>query len=1717
MSRLKKAVAGLVALPLAATMLPMVATPASAAPADGQAAAAYLSVHFLQTDYENIHFGFSEDGLNWSKLNNDKPIVRSNVGEKSIRDPHVMRLEQPDADGNNFVILGTDYHAQGSAGGASWSQFGRSQSLVVSKSKDLVDWTDPEIVFAGLDSAGCAWAPEAIWDPEVGRYLVYWSGRDANEGTSTGTTNLRVYKTYTDDFTAFDQAEVWIDQSATGKNTAGNIIDTHVEIGDDGDYYRFSTSDWRTVIDTASSLSGPWTRLVERDNAIVDGKSIIPEFAGQEVRTDTQVGVNGGEGWTGFHGPDGQFIGFIDQEGLKSFTIDKLSSLKTGGVFTAAGATFSGHFRHGSVLELTEAEKAAVLAAYGPKEPTRDENEQADPIAKYTFEDSAGTDEVGDADLALNGTAAVVDDADRGKILKLDGTTDSFAAFPQGFFDNRDYMTVSMDVKTESTGNHFTFTFGKDNTTYFFSKYSTDGTLNSRISTGSWGAEKKTDAKVADGDWKKVTWVFAGRDLTVYADGEQVAKNSDLGLFVGDLGKDLLGYLGKSFYPDPYSKASYDNIMIWNRDLSGDEVRALSNLDPIDPVDPPEGPVLLAEYDFEDGTPRDLTGNGNDLTLVGNAIEVYGDKPEGSRALSFRGGTQHATFPQGMFDGQDEFTFEMNYKNRESNGNFFTFAIGQDQNKYVYLRTRYQELTTAITKQTHNNESKATAALPSSIQNQWHTIRTTVSPSEIVIYLDGKMVARQKNVGTTVSELGTNLIGYLGRSFYSADPYFNGAMDDIKVWSGINAHPRDLEVERTEQVLASRVVDQEDGSKLLDVTLDYWGETGNVDNSKADLSNVKITYLHDDDETLVVKETGAPANDHRDYTSPVTMELTKADGTTVDYVVSPVVLHTPARVANEKDATGVTGKKFFADPEIFADGDAYYVYATTDSHADWRGTQVRGFKSYDMVTWEDMGPMVDLANKVVDDLGGDISRRTEKGWAPAMIKANDKYYLYFSGQGETNVAISDRPDGGFKIWTGTNPGLGANAPAGKVSGSIDPAIFEDPANPGDFYYAWGQSGIQYVKMNDDLTGWDADATVVKQSIPDFREAAFMTAREYLGEWTYYFSYSKWDTNETRYKVAYATAKSMAGPWTYQGELTQPNADLGIMGPGHHSFVQVPGTDDWYIAHHVFLTDEMRPRLKDLQYNKQINFGNKREIMFRKISYTEPTAEELANGAVPLINEIPVVREPVAPERIPALTLAEDSGTLTASFNETWEGETFEWLRDGEKIENADGASYAITDADAGTTITVNAIGRSSSGVPNNAGDGPSLTNTLTQTFDVPARQADPKIVSWSIDNVRTGYSAGNDFDPATVKVSATFDDGETRELDAAAGEFTVTAPNMDGLGNRTGSIAVSEDLLAEGVQQAKTFTVTVAANLIRYSGDSRAETSLEVLRAEAITGKPVFVVGSYAMADAMAAAPVAAKTEGVVALVGKDEVDSEMVQAIKDAAPSEVYVIGGSGVVSDAVVQTINAEVGKDAQRVFGDTRYETAAAVADRFYDADTEGVLVTSGEGIIDAVAGSVVAGQEGWPLLYAADAAATLPKVTSDAIAKLEPTQALVAGGNGRVSDSVVKEMEDLQLDVTRKSGDSRYATAAALSELVKPAAGGAWKDSGVVMVYGYGEPDALSIASVAARKGWAIQLTDISCVPQASAAGIDAGHATRLAVGGTGVVSDEAHKDLARCTW
>ncbi|WP_289157793.1 family 43 glycosylhydrolase [uncultured Muribaculum sp.] len=153
----------------------------------------YLFVYFTGGDKrdEAIRFALSKDGLNFTSLNDNAPVVDSRLISETggVRDPHILRTE----DGKSFYMVVTDMV---SANG--WDS---NRGLILMKSDDLIHWSSSAINiqkrFKGNENLLRVWAPQTIYDNDAGKYMVYWSMKHGDGP------DIIYYAYANDDFTDF--------------------------------------------------------------------------------------------------------------------------------------------------------------------------------------------------------------------------------------------------------------------------------------------------------------------------------------------------------------------------------------------------------------------------------------------------------------------------------------------------------------------------------------------------------------------------------------------------------------------------------------------------------------------------------------------------------------------------------------------------------------------------------------------------------------------------------------------------------------------------------------------------------------------------------------------------------------------------------------------------------------------------------------------------------------------------------------------------------------------------------------------------------------------------------------------------------------------------------------------------------------------------------------------------------------------------------------------------------------------------------------------------------------------------------------------------------------------------------------------------------------------------------------------------------------------------
>lgn len=248
---------------------------------------------------------------------------------------------------------------------------------------------------------------------------------------------------------------------------------------------------------------------------------------------------------------------------------------------------------------------------------------------------------------------------------------------------------------------------------------------------------------------------------------------------------------------------------------------------------------------------------------------------------------------------------------------------------------------------------------------------------------------------------------------------------------------------------------------------------------------------------------------------------------------------------------------WYADPEGAVFNGQYWIYPTTSDLYE-KQVYFDAFSSPDLVHWTKHAAILDTAR---------VKWAEKAMWAPAVVEKDNRYYFFFSANdvhagevGGIGVAVGNTPAGPFTDYL-QKPLIDTI-----VNGAqpIDQFVFRD--KDGKYYMFYG--GWQHcnvVRLKDDFTGILplADGTLYKEVTPEgYVEGPFLFMRNNR----YYFMWSEGGWGSPDYRVAYAIADHPFGPFKRIGLVLQQDERVATSA-GHHSIIQVPGKDEWYIVYH----------------------------------------------------------------------------------------------------------------------------------------------------------------------------------------------------------------------------------------------------------------------------------------------------------------------------------------------------------------------------------------------------------------------------------------------------------------------------------------------------------------------------------------------------------------------
>lgn len=265
-------------------------------------------------------------------------------------------------------------------------------------------------------------------------------------------------------------------------------------------------------------------------------------------------------------------------------------------------------------------------------------------------------------------------------------------------------------------------------------------------------------------------------------------------------------------------------------------------------------------------------------------------------------------------------------------------------------------------------------------------------------------------------------------------------------------------------------------------------------------------------------------------------------------------------------------------------------------------------------------------------------------------------------------------------------------------------------------------------------------------------------------------------------------------------------------------------------------------------------------------------------------------------------------------------------------------------------------------------------------------------------------------------------------------------------------------------------------------------------------------------ADALTASALGGTANGPVLLTYSGSLPAATKTELGRLKPAKVFVIGGTGSVTDAVLDGVKSAAGTtNVVRLGGLNRYEVAANVAREIAKTSPTPtkVMIASGEMWPDSAIAAVAAAISKRPLLLVSGR--SMPSATADALEELKVTETAVYGGEATIANSVIAQLCALTGEAAPTKrfgvGSNRYEEAAASADWCVATFGAT--RSIVYVASGEVFPDSVTGGVLAARNKHPLLLTSGAAPANPTAAWLTANKSsisTVTVLGGWGSVSD-----------
>ncbi|MBE6075969.1 MAG: MBL fold metallo-hydrolase [Clostridium lundense] len=191
----------------------------------------------------------------------------------------------------------------------------------------------------------------------------------------------------------------------------------------------------------------------------------------------------------------------------------------------------------------------------------------------------------------------------------------------------------------------------------------------------------------------------------------------------------------------------------------------------------------------------------------------------------------------------------------------------------------------------------------------------------------------------------------------------------------------------------------------------------------------------------------------------------------------------------------------------------------------------------------------------------------------------------------------------------------------------------------------------------------------------------------------------------------------------------------------------------------------------------------------------------------------------------------------------------------------------------------------------------------------------------------------------------------------------------------------------------------------RIYGASRYDTSLAVAK-EIGLESGVVVTNGTGFADALSMAPIAANKQMPIVLTPAGKLPDNTKDFLNSSAYNKSYVLGGPAVISNTIQNSL-----KNTKRLFGNSRYDTNAAILNEFKnDVDLNNVFLAAGTNYPDALSASALAAKNNSPIILSDGTSINNNVMNFVKSNNSKFGEVIVTGGTAVLNDVVVKSVEE-----------------------------------------------------------------------------------------------------------